>query len=108
MSGVDGKAVMYSTVIAFRQLLPIGVVVEWLPTTFSPVSNSLPTRLFLLESSFFSNETAEACKPQWVEFTGTNCCLHCTTGLLIVLAIPEPAIIHKVEHVDKCSLNAAA
>ena len=36
-----------------------------------------------------------------------DCCLHCTTGLLIVLAIPEPAIIHKVEHVDKCSLNAA-
>jgi len=108
MSGVDGKAVMYSTVIAFRQLLHIGVVVEWLSTTFSPIGNSLPTRLFLFEGSFFGDETAEACKPQWVEFTGTNCCSHCATGLLIMLAIPKPAVIHEIKDVNECPLNAAA
>jgi hypothetical protein len=63
MSGVDGKAVINQTVIAFRQLLHIGVVVKWLSTTFSPVSNPLPTRLFLFEGSFFGDETAETREP---------------------------------------------
>jgi hypothetical protein len=108
MSGVDGKAVIDQIIIAFRRLLPIGVVVEWLPTTFSPVGNSLPTSLFLFESSFFSNETPEAREPQWVKFTSTDCCLHCAARLLIMLAIPKPTIIHKVEYVAKCSLNATA
>jgi hypothetical protein len=108
MSGVDGKAVIVPTVIAFRRLLHIGVVVKWLPATFSPVSNSLPTRLFLFERSFFGHETAEACEPQWVKFTDTDCCLHCATGLLIMLAIPKPAVIHEIKDVNECPLNATA
>ena len=75
------------------------------PTT---VGGLVPRPLLVLQRRLLGDEALQVGEAVGVEPAVVDRLAHRTPGLLVVLAVAEPALVHQLEHVGEGSLDAAA
>lgn len=72
------------------------------------IGNLVAGALLVFQGGLLLDQTLETRQSNRIEFARDDRLLHSAPRFLIVLAVTKAALIHKVEHISECTLDAVA